>query len=121
MVVAAALDVVAAALAVASVAAEVAVAKLKLLQEVDFHTREELARMLENGLYSLGDWKQVAAEYGMRERSISGLANSKEPGKNVIEFLGGSHPDLTVYSFCRVLKHQKIRRLDIVKLLEDHF
>ncbi|XP_022781247.1 uncharacterized protein LOC111322424 [Stylophora pistillata] len=95
--------------------------KLKLLQEVDFETREELARMLENGLYSLGDWKQVAAEYGMRERYISGLANSKEPGKNVIEFLGGSHPDLTVYSFCRVLKHQKIRRLDIVKLLEDHF
>lgn len=38
-----------------------------------------------------------------------------------MEFLMGSKPDLTVYSFCKVLKDDKIERFDIVKLLEDHF
>ena len=48
------------------------------------------------------------------------LDNSKEPGKDVMEFLMGSKPDLTVYSFCKVLKEDKIERFDIAKLLEKH-
>lgn len=93
----------------------------KLLQEVDLHTRDEVAFMLENSLYSLGGWRQVAAEYNMKESKITGLVNSREPGKDVMEFLGGCKPNLTVYNFCKVLKHHKMQRFDIAKLLEDHF
>ena len=57
----------------------------------------------------------------MKEDKIGALVNSREPGKDVMEFLMGSKPDLTVYSFCKVLKDDKIERFDIVKLLEDHF
>lgn len=32
----------------------------------------------------------------------------------------GSKPDLTVYSFFKVLKGDKIERFDIAQLLEDH-
>lgn len=56
----------------------------------------------------------------MNEDKIGALDNSKEPGKDVMEFLMGSKPDLTVYSFCKVLKQDNIKRIDIVKLLEEH-
>lgn len=95
--------------------------RTKLLQEVDLYTRDEVACLLENSRYGLGGWKQVAAEYGMKESDIEGLANSRERGKDVMEFLRGSKPNLTVYSFCKVLKKPKIGRFDIVKLLEGHF
>ena len=56
----------------------------------------------------------------MKEDKIGALDNSKEPGNDVMEYLMGSKPDLTVYSFCKILKEDKIERFDIVKLLEDH-
>lgn len=56
----------------------------------------------------------------MQRNKISALDNSKEPGKDVLEFLMGSKPDLTVYSFFKVLKGDKIERFDIAQLLEDH-
>ena len=63
----------------------------------------------------------MADKYGMKENKIAGLVNSREPGKDVMEFLMGCQPNLTVYNFCKVLKHKKFKRFDIVKLLEDHF
>ena len=92
----------------------------KLLQEVDLNTRDQVASLLENKRYSLGGCRQVAARYGMKEDKIGALANSRDPGKDVMEFLMGSKPNLTVYSFCKVLKEDKIERFDIAKLLENH-
>ncbi|KAL9971592.1 hypothetical protein ACROYT_G017772 [Oculina patagonica] len=92
----------------------------KLLQEVDLNTRDKIACLLENKRYSLGGCRQVADKYGMKEDKIGALDNSREPGKDVMEFLMGSKPDLTVYSFCKVMKEDKIERFDIAKLLEDH-
>lgn len=57
----------------------------------------------------------------MEEHKIRGLENNQQPGQEVMEFLGGSKPDLTVYSFCKALKEDKMKRLDIVKVLENHF
>lgn len=92
----------------------------KLLQEVDLDTRDHIASLLENKRYSLGGCRQVATKYGMKEDKITSLDNSKEPGKDVMEFLSGSKPNLTVYNFCKVLKEDNIERFDIAKLLEDH-
>lgn len=56
----------------------------------------------------------------MQDNRIAALDNSKEPGKDVLEFLMGTKPNLTVYSFCKVLKEDILLRFDIAKLLEDH-
>lgn len=56
----------------------------------------------------------------MQDNRIAALDNSKEPGKDVLEFLMGTKPNLTVYSFCKVLKEDILSRFDIAKLLEDH-
>ena len=57
----------------------------------------------------------------MKDHQIGTLDNSKEPGNLVLEFLKGSMPNLTVYDFCKMLKEDNMKRLDIVKHLEDHF
>lgn len=62
----------------------------------------------------------MAAKYGMEEHKIRGLANTLEPGREVMEFLLASKPDLTVYSFCKKLKEENMKRFDIVKVLEGH-
>lgn len=92
----------------------------KLLQEVDLNTRDEISSRLEEKRYGLGGWRQVATKYDMQENKITALNSSREPGKDVMEFLSGSKPNLTVYSFFRVLKEDKIERFDIAKLLEPH-
>ena len=52
---------------------------------------------------------------------IDYLSNSKEPGKSVMEFVTGTRPNFTVYDFCKVLKENPIKRLDIVNILEGYF
>ena len=93
----------------------------KLLADVDICTRDKIALLLENKRYSLGGCRDVAAKYAMEDHKIGALSNSKEPGKDVMEFLMGSKPNLTVYDFCKFLKGNEMRRLDVVKILEDHF
>lgn len=95
-------------------------AGLKYLSEVDLDTQEKIATHLENRTPGLGGWRQIAAEYGMEKHQIRGLENARQPGQEVMEFLLGSNPDLTVYSFCKRLKEDNMNRLDIVKLLEGH-
>lgn len=91
------------------------------MADVDISTRDKIASLLENKRYSLGGCREVAAKYDMEDHKIGALSNSKEPGKDVIEFLMGSKPNLTVYDFCKFLKEDEMRRLDVVKILEDHF
>lgn len=69
----------------------------------------------------LGGWREVAAAYGLERYKIDDLGNSNEPGKSVMEFVTGTRPNLTVYDFCKVLKENPIKRLDVVHILEDHF
>ena len=56
----------------------------------------------------------------MEEHLVRGLKNSRQPGQDVMEFLRGSNTNLTVYSFCKKLKEDKMKRFDIVGVLEDH-
>jgi len=95
--------------------------KPKLLTELDIDTRDEVASLLENKLFGLGGCRQVAAKYGMKNHQIGALNNSEQPGQDVMEFLEGKKPNLTVYSFCKTLKENNIERFDIVKILENHF
>lgn len=62
----------------------------------------------------------MASKYGMDELDIKHLENDREAGKNTLEYLRSSHPDLVVYDFCKALKDHNIRRLDIVKELLEH-
>jgi len=55
----------------------------------------------------------------MKEHEVRGLVNSRQPGQDVMEFLGGFIPDLTVYSFCKTLKEDTMKRFDIVRVLKD--
>ena len=52
--------------------------------------------------------------------NLSSLERCKNPGEGVLEFRFSSNPNLTVYDFCKKLKEKRIRRLDIVAVLEDY-
>ena len=69
---------------------------------------------------AFGGYRQIAADYGMKEQEVRGLENSRQPGQDVLEFLRGSNTNLTVYSFCKKLKEDNMKRFDIVRVLEDH-
>jgi len=73
----------------------------KLVSELDLITRDEIGHQLEHKRGRLGGWRQVAVKFDMEDHKIAALENSKEPGKEVLEFLLGTKPDLTVYSFCK--------------------
>ena len=95
-------------------------AGLKYLSEVDFVTREEIATYLEDETPDLVGWRQIADKYKMKKHQIKALVNKQQPGLQVLDYLGGSNPDLTVYSFCKTLKEDNMKRFDIVKVLEGH-
>ena len=92
----------------------------KYLREVDLETRDKIAILLENKTPGLGGYRQIAANYGMEEYQVKGLENSHHAGQDVMEFLQGSNTNLTVYIFCKKLKEDSMKRLDIVTVLEDH-
>ncbi|KAL9971593.1 hypothetical protein ACROYT_G017773 [Oculina patagonica] len=92
----------------------------KYLREVDLNIRDEIATHLENQSHVLGGWRKLAAKYKMEDHLIGGLANVRQPGREVMEFLRASKPDLTVYSFCKTLKEKDMKRFDIVKVLEGY-
>ena len=93
----------------------------KLLSELDFNTRDEIAWLLKKTKYGLGGFKKVAAEYGMKPFHIGVVEDSSNPGNEVLDYIMTSKPDLTVYSFCKTLKGDRFKRCDIVQKLEDHF
>lgn len=94
--------------------------RLKYLREVELGTRDEIAIRLEHKTPGLGGYRQLAANYRMKEYEVRSLENSRQPGQDVLEFLRGSNTDLTVYSFCKKLKEDNMKRFDIVKVLENH-
>ena len=56
----------------------------------------------------------------MDRLKIKFLENDFEPGKVTLEYLESTHPDLTVYEFCKALKEDSVKRLDIVIELLGH-
>ena len=56
----------------------------------------------------------------MKDYEVKGLENSRQPGQDVLEFLQGTNPELTVYHFCKKLKEDNMKRFDIVRVLENH-
>ena len=93
---------------------------LKYLREVEFGTRDEIAKRLEIKTHGLGGYRELAAYYGMKDYEVKGLENSRQPGQDVLEFLQGTNPELTVYHFCKKLKEDNMKRFDIVRVLENH-
>ena len=66
-------------------------------------------------------WMQLADRYTMDGHRIVSLdLNQATAGKEVLDFLETSNPNLTVYDFCKVLKEGGIRRLDIADVLSAH-
>lgn len=63
-------------------------------------------------------YKHVAFHYKMK--GIDHLEQKTSPGEDVLVYLETALPDLTVYHFCKVLKGENIRRLDIVNKLVDY-
>ena len=86
---------------------------------LDLDTQDKICRLLRLKTYGVGHYTRVAELYGMEKIDIEVLQESTEPGTEVIQYLRASHPELTVYNFCKDLK--RIKRLDIVRTLESHF
>ena len=63
-------------------------------------------------------YRQVAFHYKLT--NIDRLERRNNPGEDVLVYLETCHPDLTVHDFCKVLKGENMRRLDIVNKLVDY-
>ena len=92
----------------------------KLLTELDFDTMYDVALLLEIKKPGLRDWRAIGLKYGIRDYKLTAMANSGEPGTELLQFLRASIPDLTVYDFCKTLQEDGFKRLDIVAKLENH-
>lgn len=91
--------------------------KLKTLRELKFDTQNRVAILLENSISGAGGWREIAHRNEMGDDLVKNLETKQDRGKQVMEFLEASKPELTVHSFCKMLK--EIKRFDIVKVLED--
>ncbi|XP_078371056.1 uncharacterized protein LOC144654706 isoform X2 [Oculina patagonica] len=94
--------------------------RFKYLREVDLNIRDDIAILLQKKSCGTGGCWEMADKYGMEEHKITGLDIKIDPGRWFLEFLLATNPDLTVYSFCKKLKEDNMKRFDIVKVLEGH-
>lgn len=98
---------------------------LKRLAELDVGIMDRVASLLETRKHGCGDWRRIGSKYDMEDPDIAALANAPsnagDRGKAVLDFVKATKPNLTVYDFCKTLKEDNFKRLDIVKKLENHF
>ena len=92
----------------------------KYLRDIDLDTQDRLERLLTRRSSILAGWRQIAFKYGMDQLRIESLENDPEAGKRTLEYIRSTNPDLTVYNFCKTLKEDNIRRLEIVNELRGH-
>ena len=92
----------------------------KCLKDIDLNTQDRIEDLLTQKSYGSGGWRQIASKYEMDHVKIKNLENDPEAGKNTLEYLRSSNPDLTVYDFCKALKEHSVKRLDIVRELMGH-
>ena len=98
---------------------------LKRLAELDVGIMDRLALLLETRKHGCGDWRRIGCNYDMEGPVIAALdngpLNAGDRGKAVLESVKATRPNLTVYDFCKTLKEDNFKRLDIVEQLEKHF
>ena len=95
--------------------------KLSEVFDRDLDLKETVANLLEKETTVCGKaYKHVAFHYKMTDLDIDRLERCKNPGEGVLDYLKSTQPDLTSYHFCKVLKGETIRRLDIVYKLLDY-
>ena len=92
----------------------------KLLRELDHRMTYDLASLLKIRKPRLRGWRAIGSKYGLTHYKLRLMANSGEPGTDVLRYLAASEPELTVYDFCKILK-DSFKRLDIVAKLENNF
>ena len=93
----------------------------KYLTEVfrdNLQIQESVEKLLQKTVLDVGGWKEIAHKYEMTEETRDSLEGCQERGKRVIDYLKSTHPELTVYEFCKYLKD--IKRNDIIIALSDH-
>jgi len=92
----------------------------KCLKDIDLKTQDLIGDLLTLKSFASGGWRQIASKYKMKKVQIKLLEDDSEAGRKILEYLRSSNPDLTVYEFCKALKEDGVRRLDIVKELLGH-
>ena len=93
--------------------------KLSDVFDRDLDLKETVAHLLEKETTACKKaYKHVAFHYNMKD--INHLEGKTSRGEDVLVYLETALPDLTVYHFCKVLKGENIRRLDIVNKLIDY-
>jgi len=93
----------------------------KCLEDItDLHTRDRIGDLLTLKGSGSGAWRHIAFKYEMDQLQIKLLEDDAEAGRKTLEYLRTSNPDLTVYDFCKALKEDRVRRLNIVKELLEH-
>lgn len=83
---------------------------------------DRVTLLLETRKHGCGDWRRIGSEYNMEDPGIAALSNAPlnagDRGKAVLDFVKATMPNLTVYEFCKTLKEENFKRLDIVEELE---
>lgn len=93
--------------------------KLAQVFQSSFPLKTTVEDLLEKETNAYGKTcKHVAFKYRMY--NINRLERWKNPGAEVFCYLESTHPNLTVYHFCKELKDENIRRLDFVNKFVHH-
>ena len=82
----------------------------------DFRLKDTVANLLDKETTACRKaFKHFALRFNLKDFYY--FERSRNPGEDVLNYLAARYPDLTVYRFCKVLKDNNIRRLDIVNKL----
>lgn len=65
----------------------------------------------------IGNWIDLGREFDMDKDVLKALENDQAAARQVLDYIQSSHPRLTVFDFCVVLKRMKQNRT--VNLLKD--
>ncbi|XP_068702578.1 uncharacterized protein [Montipora foliosa] len=92
---------------------------LKDVFEQSLDTQRTVENLLCKEIMRCRAWEQVAFKYKM-DLNYLNSKRSGDQGEEVIAYLKASNPNLSVYNFCKTLKEDSIRRLDIVDELSSY-
>ena len=90
----------------------------KRLSELDLNTKDKVRKLL----LSSNTWRKVACKFNMSSAEVDAIeTSSSDPGRDVMEFLEVTKPDLEVYDFCKMLRElEPDIDTDIIKELFEH-
>lgn len=94
-------------------------------RELPKEVLQAVATKLDQSFRGMGNWRHVAVHLGFTEKEIDDfraelLTSDGSPCTVMLHALQEKQPKLTVAQFVRILQTRKIKRFDVVNILEPY-